>query len=248
MANQPRPRAPRPERKKSARDSSLDPRGEGRAGLGDPLAARIEPAGSEVGATADLGSEPAPADLTDIVGSNLRKLRTMRDLSLERLSRVSGVSRAMLGQIELGQSAPTINVLWKIARALAVPFSALIQHRSSGGTRISRGERARVLSSRDGAFRSRAILPDDGPRAVEFYELRLREGAAERAEPHAPGTVEKIFVSEGELRLSLDEGVHHLRAGDAIAFEADVAHVYENPGETEAVMYLVMTYADRPTN
>lgn len=65
-------------------------------------------------------------DLTPIVGSNLRRLRLKRGLSLERLAKASGVSRAMLGQIELGQSTPTINVVWKIARALAVPFSTLL--------------------------------------------------------------------------------------------------------------------------
>src|SRR5689334_5182792 len=65
-------------------------------------------------------------DLTPVVGANLRRLRIKRGLSLERLAGVSSVSRAMLGQIELGQSTPTINVLWKIARALDVPFSTLL--------------------------------------------------------------------------------------------------------------------------
>ncbi len=69
---------------------------------------------------------PDATDLAPIVGNNLRRLRTRRQLSLEKLSQQSGVSRAMLGQIELGQSAPTINVLWKIARALEVTFSAMI--------------------------------------------------------------------------------------------------------------------------
>ena len=64
-------------------------------------------------------------DLAPVVGKNLKRLRTERGLSLERLAQSSGVSRAMLGQVELGQSAPTINVLWKMARALDVPFSAL---------------------------------------------------------------------------------------------------------------------------
>ena len=72
------------------------------------------------------GPAPEATDLAPVVGANLRRLRTRRGLSLERLAQISGVSRAMLGQIELGQSAPTINVLWKIARALEVTFSALI--------------------------------------------------------------------------------------------------------------------------
>ena len=40
----------------------------------------------------------------------------------------------MLGQIELGKSTPTINVLWKIARALDVTFASLIQAQPTTGT------------------------------------------------------------------------------------------------------------------
>jgi quercetin dioxygenase-like cupin family protein len=39
--------------------------------------------------------------------------------------------------------------------------------------------------------------------------------------------------------------VHKLGEGDAILFEADVPHSYSNPGASETLMYLVMTYADR---
>src|SRR5262245_47190505 len=74
-------------------------------------------------------SDKTSADLAPVVGANLRRLRVQRGLSLEKLAQSSGVSRAMLGQIELGRSAPTINVLWKIARALDVTFSALITAR-----------------------------------------------------------------------------------------------------------------------
>src|SRR2546425_7373832 len=71
-------------------------------------------------------SNGSSSDLTAAVGANLRRLRTRRGLSLERLAHASGVSRAMLSQIELGRSTPTLRTLWKIAYALNKPFSALI--------------------------------------------------------------------------------------------------------------------------
>ena len=88
---------------------------------------------------------PESADLAPVVGGNLRRLRTRRGLSLERLAQISGVSRAMLGQIELGQSAPTINVLWKISSALGVPFSALITARGAVGPHVMRAEGAKPI-------------------------------------------------------------------------------------------------------
>ena len=193
---------------------------------------------------ADLGQGGGDAaDLAPVVGTNLRKLRTRRGLSLERLAQLSGVSRAMLGQIELGQSAPTINVLWKIARALEVTFSALISSRTSSGALILRSSESKILTSKDRSFSSRALFPYDAPRRVEFYELRLAPGGVEDADAHPPGTSENLVVTQGVCEIEVAGETHRVETGDSILFEADVPHAYRNPGKSEAVMYLVMTYA-----
>jgi transcriptional regulator with XRE-family HTH domain len=195
----------------------------------------------------EIASADASSDLTPVVGANLRRLRVKRGLSLEKLSRASSVSRAMLGQIELGQSTPTINVLWKIARALGVPFSALISNRAAGRTTVMPAERAKVLTSHDGAFSSRALFPFDEARTVEFYELRLSPLSVEKADPHPPGTVENLVVNAGALEMTVGADRHLLAKGDSILFEADVPHQYRNAGSVDCVMYLVMTYADKNT-
>jgi transcriptional regulator with XRE-family HTH domain len=178
------------------------------------------------------------------VGANLRRLRTRRGLSLERLAHKSGVSRAMLSQVELGKSAPTINVLWKIARALGVTFSALLSTNLDTSPVLLRASSAKRLSSLDGSFSSRALFPFDRPRRVEFYELHLKPHAVEEADPHPPGTAENIVVNAGAVTISVGSGAHELNQGDALLFAADVQHSYCNRGDDDALMYLVMTYAE----
>ncbi len=187
---------------------------------------------------------PEGKDLSPVVAENLRHLRAARGLSLEKLAVLSGVSRAMLGQIELGKSTPTINVLWKIARALDVTFSSLIQAKAAPGTLVLRERGAKILTSADGSFRSRALFPFGSPRRSELYELRLAAGKTEEAEAHAPGTLENLVVTRGSMRVRVPDGVHELATGDAILFLADVPHAYENPHAEEAVMILAMTYRD----
>jgi transcriptional regulator with XRE-family HTH domain len=197
------------------------------------------------GAPPATTSHPAEStDLAPVVGSNLRRLRTRRGLSLERLAQISGVSRAMLGQIELGQSAPTINVLWKIARALEVTFSALISARTQSGALVLRSAESKILTSKDRSFSSRALFPFDEPRRVEFYELRLAASSVEEADAHPPGTSENLVVTAGTLEIDVAGDTHRLETGDSILFEADTPHAYRNPGKVETVMYLVMTYAE----
>jgi len=202
------------------------------------------PEESEAPAATSSAAPSETTDLAPVVGSNLRRLRTRRGLSLERLAQISGVSRAMLGQIELGQSAPTINVLWKIARALEVTFSALISARTQSGALVLRSSESKILTSKDRSFSSRALFPFDEPRRVEFYELRLAAGAVEDADAHPPGTTENLVVTAGTIEIDVAGDTHKLETGDSILFEADTPHAYRNPGRGEAVMYLVMTYAE----
>jgi transcriptional regulator with XRE-family HTH domain len=182
--------------------------------------------------------------LSTLVGQNLKRLRVRQGHSLERLAKLAGVSRAMISQIELGRSMPTIGLLWKLARALGVPFAALITDAKTGGTVVLRGKSAKVLASANGSFTSRALFPFDTERRIEFYKLTLAPHAVEQAGAHAPGTLENLTVVVGEVAIEVADGVHLLQADDAILFEADVPHAYRNRGGLTAVMYLVMSYVE----
>jgi transcriptional regulator with XRE-family HTH domain len=207
--------------------------------MGNPLSKVTE-------ITDDIGSSTeSTEELSALVGANLRRLRTKRGHSLERLSKLSGVSRAMLGQIETAKSVPSIGVLWKVANALQVPFATLIASAEATGPVVLRKSEAKVLEASDGKFSSRALFPFDEERKVEFYELRIAPGHTETAEAHAHGTFENLFVAKGVVEIGIEgEANQALSEGDAILFKADAAHHYKNLGTTEAVVYLVMTYTE----
>jgi transcriptional regulator with XRE-family HTH domain len=181
--------------------------------------------------------------LAAVIGGNVHQLRKQQGLSLETLAQRSHVSRAMLSQIERGRSTPTIAVLWKIAYALEAPISAFLSEDRENSVWRLPATRAKWLFSKDGLFCSRALFPFDKPRRVEFYELRLKRDGAEVAAPHPPGVLENLVVNRGEVEILIAENRYALTAGDAIQLVADVAHTYRNVGPDEAVMYLVMTYA-----
>lgn len=61
-----------------------------------------------------------------IVSKNIKQARQEKDLSLDELARLSGVSKSMLAQIERGSGNPSLTTLWKIADGMKVPFSRLI--------------------------------------------------------------------------------------------------------------------------
>ena len=189
------------------------------------------------------GTDPDERD-APAVGPNLRRLRTKRGLSLERLAQRSGVSRAMLSQIELGQSAPTINLLWRVGRSLGVPLSALTGPSLESAPKILRAREGKLLTNQEGSFSARALFLPSERRRSEFFEMRLKSGAQEEGVPGAPGTVGNLVVGSGVVDGEIDKTSHHLDTGDAIVFACDVPHAYRNGGRLDALMYLVMTYPE----
>ncbi|MCW7464370.1 helix-turn-helix domain-containing protein [Leptospira levettii] len=182
--------------------------------------------------------------ITDVVKENLKLIRHTKGFSLDKLANRCGVSRAMLSQIEQGKSVPTISVLWKIANGLNVPFSELLKEKNQDGIHILKAENSKVLYSNSKVFASRALFPFLGNRKTEFYELVLKPGGHEVAEPHKTGTTENLVVVSGKLRLRVGEKVVELEPKDSVFFKADVSHEYSNPTDQETLMYLVMDYTD----
>jgi transcriptional regulator with XRE-family HTH domain len=188
------------------------------------------------------GDELGAADLARRVAENLREQRKRRDMSLDQLAQLTGVSRAALSQIETRKTNPTIGVLWKIASGLGIPFSDLI-----GESRLSlsvlRREESQLLRSLDRKFESRPLMPPAGVSQIEMYELTMAARSRHGSEPHGPGTKELVVVLSGTLRMTVGDRTDELGPGDSVVFDANVPHVYENPGSSEARYHDVIIYA-----
>lgn len=195
------------------------------------------------GDTPDESCEMPEPQLDAVVGHNMKELRTQRGLSLDQLARLTGISRTVLGQIELGKAPSSVSVVWRIAQAFGVHFSALLATSERLENTVLRAADAKRLVGPDGRFSSRALYPFSEKPQAEFYELYLGPHSREDAQAHAPGTRENLIVTAGRLELTCGGDRWELGKGDAIVFTADKPHAYVNPGREECWMYLVMTYA-----
>ena len=187
------------------------------------------------------GDAVGAADLARRIGQRLRDERMARDMSLDDLSRASGVSRAALSQIETRKSSPSIAVMWKIAVGLGIPFSELLGGESENGQVLRRAD-AQVLRSPDGRMESRPISPAGTTPWGEVFELRLSARSTQRSEPHAVGTREILVVLSGSMRVEIADSAYELESGDSVAFRADQAHAYVNSGASEARAHNVIIY------
>jgi XRE family transcriptional regulator, regulator of sulfur utilization len=193
------------------------------------------------GAPIPSGDEVGAAELAGRVAGHLRDHRKRREMSLDQLAQLTGVSRAALSQIETRKTNPTIGVLWKIASGLGIAFADLIGESRTGLSVLRRGE-AQLLRSVDGKFDSRPLMPAAGIPQIEMYELRLGARARHASEPHGPGTREIVVVLSGSMRMTVGDHSDDLAPGDSVVFDANKPHVYENTGSSEARYHNVIVY------
>jgi XRE family transcriptional regulator, regulator of sulfur utilization len=170
-------------------------------------------------------------DITLLVGRNLKKLRSKHDLSLDAISEATGISKAMLSQIERGKSNPTVSTLWKIATGLKVPFSTFMEQDDLRYEIISADTLTPVLEC-DGLMKIYSFFPFDANKHFEILSIELQPGAAHHSPNHADGVEEYIFVFAGTLQIGLGEEKITLRTGQALKFLANQPHAYANTQDT----------------
>ena len=174
--------------------------------------------------------------LSKRIGHRLRLYRQQRQLSLEELALLTGVSKPMLGQIERGTSNPTVATLWKIANGLHVPFTNFISENPS--LQLRRAEDQDVFYEDNERFEVYSTFAEQGV-PLEVFRVRLLKGCHRVSDPHGQGVIESITVNEGTLYITIEDESFCLGKGDAISFSADVHHVYEN--RQESVCEIVMS-------
>jgi len=171
------------------------------------------------------------------VGPRVKALREAMDLSLRDLAERSGVSAPMLSQVERGDTSPTIAVAAKIAAGLELTLSQLLRlDETDGVTLVRAGERLEGGHA-DGHRYEVLTPPLPGQRAeVSLHTLAGGTATGGPGDPpmHEPGSRETAVALKGVVRLVCDGVAHDLEQGDAVTFDADLPHHFENPGRRES--------------
>jgi transcriptional regulator with XRE-family HTH domain len=178
------------------------------------------------------------------VGAALAGLRQSRGLSLDELSRLAGVSKSMLSQIERHQANPTVAVVWRLATALGVGVGELL-----GGGRPAApllttvpAHATPTLASPDGKCELRILGPIELAGQFEWYALTVQPGGTLASQPHEPGSREHLSVLAGALDVQAGAETTRVRHGETARYAADAPHRIHNPGRSVAQALLVVLH------
>ncbi|MEO0637719.1 MAG: XRE family transcriptional regulator [Pseudomonadota bacterium] len=182
----------------------------------------------------------ADDDILKTLPLRLKEARKSQRLSLEAVSKLSGVSRSMLSQIERGESSPTISTLWNLTRALKVDFAGLLNQREPGDSiDVLKASEAPTIDKVGQKCRIAILSSPDEAGGHEVYDIFLQKGGSLKSKPHPPGTTEQLTVLEGTVRVASGAAAEQLSTGDTARYAADVPHEILAVGAAARVFLLV---------
>lgn len=179
------------------------------------------------------------AQIDKNIAVNLKRIRKAKNLSLDMLAERTGVSKSMLGQIERGESNPTVATIGKIVEGLKVPFEQLIYEKKETVV-VPLPEEAPIYKEKDGQYSIRILLPYDAERSFEIYQGRLEPGACLEGTSHGEHSWEYLTVLEGEVELDIDGQLFRIPEKSSLYFASDRSHICRNKKEAVACVSFII--------
>lgn len=189
-----------------------------------------------------MGAPNFLENLNQIVAQNLKRIREDKKLSLEKTAELTGVSKAMLSQIERSESSPTISTVWKIAGGLKISFTSLVDKHQSDTVLIYKNDIEPMVED-SGRYRVYPFFPYEDGRRFEAYMIEIDKGGYLSAEAHGDGTQEFITVYSGEVTIRVGDDEYIVPEGASIRFKSDSPHDYRNSGNALVRLNMVIYYS-----
>lgn len=184
-------------------------------------------------------------DLNAAVAENIKKIRKLRKLSLERTASIAGVSRSMLGQIERGEANPSVAILEKLATALKIPAEELLRNDFFEPLSLSRELDHTPRRMDGGKVLVRDSMAYEEKTGMETAFLDVYISGKFVPDPDVSGCVCTATVISGTAWLQTGGKRWTLEERDALRFASDRPWEIENRGNAVSRLLLVRRYLEQ---
>ena len=172
------------------------------------------------------------------IGQRIRRLRRESKMTLLEVATASSLSVGFLSQVERNLTGISISSLVNVAKALAVPLGALLEHprQAQPDSHEGRRESYRVGPMKQSYERLSTTFKGSQLNAVKVL---MMEGYSSEWVAH--GGDEFVYVLSGQVRYTLRKKDYPLKAGDSLHFDAHERHRVVNVGPGPAELIVVGT-------
>jgi transcriptional regulator with XRE-family HTH domain len=179
----------------------------------------------------------------DDIHQKIKALRKKRKITIQDLSRKTGLTQGYLSKIENSPKPPPIPTLVKIAYALNVHISYFFEEEEEvddGPSLIRKGERKELIGDYTSlGYRYEAMIGKKGHRAIKPLIITLPNNVdAEKIPYNYHDGEEIIYVLAGRMQFFYGDDTYAVSEGDSLYFNATIPHKVVSATKEETTQIL----------
>jgi len=178
------------------------------------------------------------------LGARLREARQKKQITLNDLSKETGLSVSFLSRLERGETSASIASLIVIATTLGISLNDFFEEPADGhkGYILNRAkdrEHRTPLVAHGYSYRlSTGDLPGQ---QMSAFELTFPADSKEPPELVMHDGEEVLYLIEGSIEFQIGDETFVMQAGDCVHFNCSKPHMGRNLGKEDARLLMVVT-------
>lgn len=176
------------------------------------------------------------------IGKRMHELRKEKDITLEELSKETGVALATLSRMENNKMTGTVDSHTKICRALGVSVGELYSELENKSKVVETKLKQKVSEYYPRTTKVHYELLVTKPHDKKIMPLLITLAAAARteAQQNKLGIEKFVYVSSGFVEVAVGDQRYQLKRGDSLYFDASLLHTFINKSQKEAEIICVV--------
>lgn len=174
-------------------------------------------------------------ELGQAIAIRIQNLRRDQNLTLDRLAKLTGLSKGTVVALEQGKANPSIAILCRLAAAFSLSVADLLNDEPSAAPDhpIERSISRTLWTSAKGS-QAKLHTSTSGRTMFELWSWVLMPGDVFAADAHSPDTRELLSVTQGSLKVTVGSDEIILNAGESARLVTDQPHSYAAASDVPA--------------
>lgn len=177
------------------------------------------------------------------IGKKLREKRKEKDITLQELSKKSGVALATLSRIENNKMTGTIDSHLRICRTLGISITELYGQFEEDTKVLEKYHPSKKIEHYKQSDNAdyHLLVPKLGEKKIRPFLVKIGPDGKTDVDKSTPGVEKFVYLIKGELLGKIGKTEYNLKKGDSLYFDASLDNIFINKSKREAELMVVVT-------
>ncbi len=188
-------------------------------------------------------------DIIIQISKRLKDIRKEKDITLQQLADVAGVSKGMLSQVENSRTIPSLTVLLNLIKVLQVDFNEFFKdiNLQPKESKVIFKKKVQYQpfekENAKGFYYQRLLSTTIHDYHADFVLLRLQKGA--EREMVSTDAFEFKYLLKGNVDYIIANDTYSMEEGDSLFFDGVELHNPYNRGDEDALMLVIYIFKEK---